>query len=402
MPTDALDPRVQRELDAVDAALEGRAVDPDLTELGALALALREERPQPEPFFTRELDAKAAAGFPRPSRVKWLREQLRTSTLLLPGLATMLLALVVAAGVLVSQPRGGDDAAQPSGGLTSASSGEEAASGGGAVARSAPQNLESVTDEVGPAPSTIGPPGVPPPGGGGSPASDRRQARKQEQSASMTLIAPPRRLADLAGRVGTIATRHGGFVISSSLNTSEGGGGGEYLLRVPTRRLDTVLAELARLAQVREQRRETRDITAQHTSARRRLQDARAERRSLLRRLEGATTDQEAESLKAQLREVSRRIGIARTDLARADNRASFSNVAVSLFADASAGAAGDDGRWSPGDALRDAVRVLEVAAGVAVVALAVLLPLGLLVALAMLAARWAARRSRERALDAV
>jgi len=35
-------------------------------------------------------------------------------------------------------------------------------------------------------------------------------------------------------------------------------------------------------------------------------------------------------------------------------------------------------------------------------VALAVLLPLGLLVALAMLAARWAARRSRERALDAV
>ncbi len=45
MPTDALPPDIQRELDAIDAALGGRPVEPELTELGALAVALREEMP---------------------------------------------------------------------------------------------------------------------------------------------------------------------------------------------------------------------------------------------------------------------------------------------------------------------------------------------------------------------
>ena len=42
-----LTPDVERELAAIDDALAGRRVAPDLTELGELALALREERPRP-------------------------------------------------------------------------------------------------------------------------------------------------------------------------------------------------------------------------------------------------------------------------------------------------------------------------------------------------------------------
>ena len=61
-----------------------------------------------------------------------------------------------------------------------------------------------------------------------------------------------------------------------------------------------------------------------------------------------------------------------------------------------------DDGAWTPGDAARDALRVLEVAAGVALVVLALAVPLALLAALAMVSARWATRRRRERALDVV
>jgi hypothetical protein len=59
-------------------------------------------------------------------------------------------------------------------------------------------------------------------------------------------------------------------------------------------------------------------------------------------------------------------------------------------------------GTWTPGDAVQDARRVLEVVAAVALLALAVLLPLALLTAPLALAARWGTRRRRERALDAV
>ena len=58
-----LSPDIERELDALDDALAGRRVAPDLTELGELALLLREERPQATDDYRRELDARAARGF---------------------------------------------------------------------------------------------------------------------------------------------------------------------------------------------------------------------------------------------------------------------------------------------------------------------------------------------------
>ena len=56
---------------------------------------------------------------------------------------------------------------------------------------------------------------------------------------------------------------------------------------------------------------------------------------------------------------------------------------------------------WGPGDAARDALRVLAVLAGVALVAGAVLLPLTLLGLSAALAAHVLRRRRREAALGA-
>jgi hypothetical protein len=59
-------------------------------------------------------------------------------------------------------------------------------------------------------------------------------------------------------------------------------------------------------------------------------------------------------------------------------------------------------GAWTPGDAANDALRVLEVTAGVLLIVLAVALPLALLGGAAGLAARSARRRRRESALDPV
>jgi Kef-type K+ transport system membrane component KefB len=77
----------------------------------------------------------------------------------------------------------------------------------------------------------------------------------------------------------------------------------------------------------------------------------------------------------------------------------------LTLVADRSAGAPGtedDDESWTPGDAAHDALRVLEVIAGVALIAAAIVIPLALLGLLAGLTLRHTRRRRREHALDAV
>ena len=62
--------------------------------------------------------------------------------------------------------------------------------------------------------------------------------------------------------------------------------------------------------------------------------------------------------------------------------------------------ASDDDDGWSLDDALDDAGRVLEVIAGIALITLAILLPLSLIAALAAFAITRSRKRSREQALD--
>jgi len=48
-----------RELAALDDALAGRPVDPDLADLAELAILVRDERPAPDPAFAHSLDERA-------------------------------------------------------------------------------------------------------------------------------------------------------------------------------------------------------------------------------------------------------------------------------------------------------------------------------------------------------
>ncbi len=63
-------------------------------------------------------------------------------------------------------------------------------------------------------------------------------------------------------------------------------------------------------------------------------------------------------------------------------------------------GPAADDGSWNLGDALDDAGRVLEVIGGVALISLAILLPVALVVSLVALILIRARGRARDKALD--
>jgi hypothetical protein len=399
MPDDTLTPEMIRELAALDAALAGEPVEPDLADLAELTALLREERPEPDPTFARALDDRVTRGFPRRAQGRavpaphgaarlrgWLSGALR-SPLALGSAATV---VVVAVVVGLSQLPGNSDDSGGGGGSSTVS--REAAQ-----PSVESQSADSAKDSAGAASGVA--PAAAPPAGGGSPRSDSRTQRFVERSAALTLAARPQELDDVADGVVNVTDSVGGFVGSSSVTS---GREANFELRIPSAQLQRALRDLSRLAHVRERTQETEDITSSVVSARDRLQDARAERASLLRRLSRADTDAASARLRARLRAVSRDIARSKAALSRVENRARYANVSVQVVADRSAAATDDGGAWTPGDALHDAGRILEVAAGVAVVAGAAMLPLALVAALAWLAGRRAVRRRREAALDAV
>jgi hypothetical protein len=367
------------ELEAVDAALAGRYVAPEHAELAELALLLRDDRPEPTLVWATHMDRRVEARFPsRPRRPRlrlgqWWKPLAVTSALVIP----LVLAVVLGGGA--TEDMAGD-----------------AASGGGGGGASA---------EVAPA---SGAPGATESGGSradqslsrdsaaGDAKSDGRSRRSVQRSASLTLAAPRRELDRVASQVGKVTADLGGYVAASSISST---GGGDLQLRVPSARLDTAIQRISDLARVRDLSRQSLDITSQVVSARGRLTDARTERESLLRQLAKAVTVNETESIRARLRIVSQEIASARTSLKRVKNRADFANVSVQVVP-SRGGDTGSGGAWTPGDAFGDALRVLEVAAGVAVIAAAVLVPLLIAWLLGWLARRGVTRRRRERALD--
>jgi hypothetical protein len=365
------------ELEAVDAALAGRYVAPEHAELAELALLLRDDRPEPTAAWATHLDRRVEAGFPAPPRRRfvWLRRAV-------PAIAVAALVLPMVAAGLMIEPSGDDEGG---GGGEGASGQSLESSGGGASAqRSGPLRASGDTGAV--APSTSA---------GGDPSSDRRPNREEERSASLTLAAPGREIDAVASQVSQVTAELGGFVASSSISSSRGG---SLLLRVPTDRLDTAIQRLSRLGRVRELSRQSVDITSSVVSARERLRDARTERKTLLGQLADADTVNETESIRERLEIVSHEIAAARRALRRVNNRADFADVSVSLVP--SRASDDDSGAWTPADAFDDALRVLEVAAGVALIVAAVLLPVALIWLLAWLARRGISRRRRERALD--
>lgn len=371
--------------------------EPDLVEL---TRALEAERPAVTPRFAREMDAWADDGFrgrgPRVAdrEVKVHRPGRRWGGRLafhLSGVATIALCAVVLFAV-IGRSGGADE---------SASSGSGDGGGGGSVAadeRAAPQR----SSESGPSTAfdSAGNQALPAP-----PRANLRlrRGRSVERSASLALATPPDELERVAAGVSRVTDQVGGYVARSAVDARSGSGTATFALRVPASRLTQALADLSDLASVRSRTQASVDITATLRGAAERLEEARAERRGLLRRLERAPDA----PTRARLRTVGRRIAAAKAAVARADRRADLARVDVTLAGEPGAGSgaggsARDDGRWTPGDALRDAARILEVVAGGALVALAVALPLMLLGGPLLLAGRHRTRRRREAALDAI
>jgi hypothetical protein len=388
-----------RELAALDDALAGRPVDPDLADLAELAALVRDERPVPDPAFASSLDERARRGYPRAAKRRMRAFSWPKITLPALGVAASLFLVVL---IATSIPGGGTSTDENGSGGGGASVGAEApsssSSGSGESAARKQAAPAPAEDSAGTStPSVIGP--VPPEPG--NPDADGRRRRYVERSAQIVIATPPRDIDRAAAKIIAVADDLGGFVVSSQVSS---GSSGEFELRVPESRLQRALSRLSAVGKVRERTQASQDITGAVASVAERLKDARTERRSLLRQLAKATTVNQTTSIRERLRPVSGQIASAKRDLRSVKRRASYSTIAVQLLADRrSAGSASDDdSSWTPGDAWRDAGRILEVSAGVLLVAGALALPIGLVVLLLWLAMRQAAQRRRERALDAV
>jgi hypothetical protein len=391
-PDDTLDPQVERELAALDAALAGEPVDPDLAGLAELARAARAARPEISSEFAARLDERAAAGFPGPPRrvgrvVGSLRGLRASRRMLLPALgaaATVLVGLVVLASALNSSS---DDNTLPatSGGRSPS---QERTDGG--VGTTGAPSAQAGAEPV-------------PPGNDDGFATGR--ARRVERQASLTLETASDKIGEVSDGVIRATDSVGGIVVTSSVSSGdEGRAGATFSLRVPTRRLDDALARLSRLAHVRSRTQNSQDVTGAFVSAQERLDAALAERQGLLRQLARADTPNETASVRERLRLVQSEIASARAQVRGLRSRTDFSAIAVTIEPGSSGGvvgSSGDGGAWTPGDAVGDAVRVLEVFAGVAVVGVAVLAPFALLGFGAGFAARGVRRRRREQALEA-
>jgi hypothetical protein len=394
-----IDPAVAADLEAIDAALAGTRPDP---ELRLVADEVRAGTPAMTPAFAARLDAAVADGFPAAPAAAGSggRRRLRLTPAL--GLAGAAAAAVVIGVSLQSSTNGIPRDGSSSSASSSSTAADSAASAGKSAA--APAIVESApTPSVAtpaPAPSSANSTAgqdrataVPPPGAG---------PRRIQRAADLTISTPIGKLQDTSDAVTAVSDRLGGYVQSSNVSANGDAGEATFDLRIPSSRLDDAMAALSRLGHVRARTQQTQDITASFSSALSRLQDARAERRALLRALATATTPGEVESLQARLRIARSQIIAAGGELAQVRRASNLARISVTVL-----GVAGDTGAtagkgkpWTPGRALHDAVRVLSVAASVAIVTVAGAVPAALLGLMALLAFRAYRRRRRELALD--
>jgi hypothetical protein len=374
---------VTAELEALEAALAGHpAAEP---ELAALVRDVRAEAPAMAPDFRARLDRRVERGFvpvqPRRKRFalrRWV-PAIGVSGALLAGIV----AVVLTAG-------GGEDSnnASSSGAGEAVQDLSATVPGSGSTGSGSTSSTSSGSGASGGVLKAV------PPAAG----SSSRQ-RRVERSTRLELTTPDVQAASDGVVRATQAT--GGFVQSSQVSTGDGRSTASFVLRVPTSHLDDALVRLTRLGHVRSLQQSADDITNVYNGASTRLAEARAERRGLLRALGKATTAAQITSLRARIADNRRALQRDQRELDAVRNRANYATIGLELTGVARKHATvPSGGPWTPGDAAHDAVRVLEVSAGVALIALAVLLPLTLVGAAGGFAAVALRRRRREAALS--
>jgi hypothetical protein len=388
---DPLEPEVLAALEAIDATLHGEPVDPEHADLAELALILHDERPVPREAFLTDLDRRAARRFAETSR----RDENRMAGWRIWLTAATALAAVCAALLVVAvHPHGpaGSAAGVHGRPLATSTNGTSAAAGSsGAVKSSGASSASAAGSHRSPGTSAH------------APSPPHSPGRDVTQSARLGLEAQPGRLAPVAQEVFDLIGAAHGTVLSSHVTQSAGAPGfATFTLQVPAGRLQTTLDRLSRLRHARVMTREdaSADITSHVDNSAALLATARARRRSLLRQLAATAVPAQAARLQREAARALTRIDRDQAELQRLRHSVADSTIAVSIQSPpVIARHPHTSGGFTFTSALHDAGRILLIAAGVCLIALAVLVPLGLVVAVSAGAWSLVLRRRRERAL---
>jgi hypothetical protein len=403
--------KTNRELEIIDAALNGETIADEHAPLAELALAVRELRPRPRGEFVRALDARAAGAFkgerqekaharrsPLGSGRRGPRGRLQAgvarAVLSRPALGLGVAAALAAAAVLVPVSLSGSGPApvhQPV--FTSAPA---------VQAARAPAPLAGVSTN-----SAKGASVAPASSPGGAEAGNASQTgaasatptRQIERTATLDIGVAPASVESASQRVFTLVSAFNGYVRQSSVSSGASGqSGASFDVRVPSSNLAGAIAALSHLGHVRSENDTTNDVTDQLSSLQRSLADLHAERASLLRQLAGAAGANQAEALKARLHFVDIEISRLQGTLRALSARINYTSLALTLTSESSPGAAPGD--LTPGGAARDAARVLDAALAVLVLGAAAVLPLAAAVLAGWMIITLTRRRLREQALD--
>jgi hypothetical protein len=370
-----------------------------------LAADLRALRPTPHPDFADELDKRAAAGFPRRSRLphfSLVELKLPSARRLIPaaGVAIVLIAI----GGAVTTIGGGEQSSSDMG-LLSLSESESEGDWGSVkqqVEEVAPETAaSSAAPDVEASDSSVGASA----NGSGSGTMFEAEGplfghRAVERNAELVLGADPADLAEDASKVFEAVHAHDGIVLRSS--TREGAPGvarARFELLIPSGKLGDALAALSAIDEVRTRHEATTDITAPTVTTGEMLQDSKARVDSLLAQLQGAETESEREAVEAELAQERRHRARLRAQLQHLERRADFSRVLVRIETGNSEQPA-DEGSWGIGDAFDASGKILVAVAAAAVVSLAILGPIALIALLVWLAHRAWLRRERRRVLS--
>ena len=385
-----------------------------------LAADLKAMRPEPRPEFTAELDERAAAGFPRRSRLPRLSlsplRAIPARRLVLAGGAFALFAIVVASTLVVANQGGSEPQdnlallephSKPA--QSSPEPPDRAAAGGDSSASRESSGVQYETE----VPTTESEASSAAAGTGYSAAaaeverldaertSGEPNRRAVERSAEIVLAAEPGDVGEDSSQVFEVVHAHDGIVMSSSTQEGKPGrAGARFELLLPSDDLGDSLAALSEIDEVRSRHEATTDITAPTVDTAELLRDSNARIDSLLAQLEAAETEGEREAVEAELRQERRHRARLRGSLQQLEHRASYSRVLLLIETGAKEESGTGGGTWGIDDALGDAGQILAVAAAVTVVGLAILGPIALIALLAWLTHRAWVRRERRRVLS--
>jgi hypothetical protein len=391
-----LTPPAIRDLDALDRALVGQALDSEYQDLETLVQAVRDDAPRIDPAFMATLDERLAEGFARRGRLPFAGVSLSLRRHGLLALGAGLSAAVAAAAVVVVAGSGGHGHGAP---VATALKQEPAVDALGHAPTPAPPRPPAPAGTA-PAVKAPAPNGAPVTGAPGATSVAGGATRDVQRDASLTLTAPRGQLQRVSDRVVAVTDRFGGIVASSNVSVDDQGGSqANFQLQLPTAKLDAALAAYSAVGHVSSRSESSLDITDQTRAARDRLTEARTERLALLRQLAKATTPNQVASIHAQLGLVAGRIRQDDQDLRSLQHRASYATLQLTVTESRGVSSGGGTGGWGPGDAANSALEVLRATVGILLVAVASLVPLGLLALPAWWAAAALRRRRREQAL---